>query len=405
MLIQFSFKNYGPFREEAVFDMRAINTYKEHPYNLIDIDDKLKVIKVAAIYGANASGKSNFVEAFSCFFKIVTTSFNNKEENKKSILSTQYNPFIFSSNDDDAKTEFEVIHIIDGDEYKYGFIYNEKEILYEWLYKKSLSTGRKSMIIERSKNKIDLGSSVKKSCQNYAAQIEKDVLALSFFNRLRLRTTVFKVAYYCVTSVLALEFTRNISTKDILQMYFKDDFNKDKKIQLLRFLSSIDIGIKDITVSKNKDNIQVFSHHIGDEGKDYIVPIDIESDGTLKVIALYFCVSIAIKYNKGLIIDELNMQLHPLLLKFIIDLFYSENTKGQLIYTTHDTTLLDKRYFRRDQVWFAEKDKLGQAKLYSLAEFKVRNDTSFEKDYLSGLFGGIPILNDFAMEDSFDGNR
>lgn len=404
MLIQFSFKNFGPFREEAVIDMRAINTYKEHPYNLIDVDDRNKVIKVAAIYGANASGKSNFVEAFDCFFNIVSTSFNNKEENKKSILSEHFNPFIFSSNDDEAKTEFEVIHILGGEEYKYGFIYNEKEILYEWLYRKSQSTGRKSMIIERTKSKIDLGASVKKSCQKYANQVEKDVLALSFFNRLRLRTTVFKDAYFCATSVLALRFTRKMTTENVLDMYFRDDFNEAIKIQLLKFLSSIDICINDITVLKNKDNIQVFSHHTGDDGKDYTAPIDIESDGTLKVIALYCFVSLAIKNNKGLIIDELNMQLHPLLLKFIIDLFYSEKTNGQLIYTTHDTTLLDKRYFRRDQIWFTEKDKQGQSKLFSLAEFKVRNDVSFEKEYLSGLFGGIPILKDFVMEDKLDGN-
>jgi AAA15 family ATPase/GTPase len=100
-------------------------------------------------------------------------------------------------------------------------------------------------------------------------------------------------------------------------------------------------------------------------------------------------------------IDELHNQLHPLLQKYIVDLFYNSNTVAQLIYTTHDTTLLDKQYVRRDQIWFTNKNEYGESTLYSLADYKIRNDKSFTKDYLSGAFDAIPRLRKFShWEDS-----
>ena len=98
-------------------------------------------------------------------------------------------------------------------------------------------------------------------------------------------------------------------------------------------------------------------------------------------------------------VDELNVKLHPLLLKFIIDLFYNNNSEAQLIYTTHDTTLMDKKFFRRDQIWFVQKDQFGYSELSALSDFKVRSDASFEKDYLAGVYGGIPFLKEYAMKE------
>ncbi len=103
--------------------------------------------------------------------------------------------------------------------------------------------------------------------------------------------------------------------------------------------------------------------------------------------------------NASMFIDELNVKLHPLLLKFIVDLFYEQNTTAQLIYTTHDTTLMDKKFFRRDQIWFVQKDEYGYSELSALSDFKVRSDASFEKDYLAGVYGGIPFLKEFDMKE------
>ena len=167
---------------------------------------------------------------------------------------------------------------------------------------------------------------------------------------------------------------------------------------MLSFLSAIDVGIKDIAVEKNKNSNTVYTYHMGKDKELYRFPLDIESDGTKRAIAIYSFVRVAVLYGKGLIIDEFNNQLHPLLQKYIIDLFYEESKCGQLIYTTHDTSLMDKQFMRRDQIWFTSKNDFGETSLYSLAEFKIRNDKSFEKDYLGGIYGGIPILKDFSFK-------
>lgn len=400
MLVMFKFKNYGPFKEETVFDMRAINSYKEHPYNLISECDNCSLLKVAAIYGANASGKSSFVSAYDSFLSIVQDSFrkNDKEENE-SILERNYFPFIFEEESFDSDIEFDSVYYDNSTEYRYGFIYNSDEIKYEWLYKKSLNTNRQSMIFERTHDKINLGSSVKKSCEKYINDIDVDVLALSFFSSLKLRTSVFKDVLTCIAAILPTTFRCDEQSNYLLKRYFDKDFNEKEKPTLLAFLNAIDVGIKDIEVEKSQNHIMVYTYHRGRDGKLYRIPIELESDGTRQAIVIYSFIRIAVLYGKGLIIDEFNNQLHPLLQKYLIDLFYEDSAHGQLIYITHDTSLMDKRYMRRDQIWFTEKDSAGVSSLYSLAEYKIRNDASFEKDYLGGIYGGIPKLKDFSFKE------
>ena len=256
---------------------------------------------------------------------------------------------------------------------------------------------RQTTIIERSPNDLKLGSSVKKTCEKYKENVKDDVLALSFFSSLKLKTHVFTNAFYCVADVLPLRLTTSFEIDSTLNFYFSR-MNDETKASLMNFLNSIDVGIRDIEVEKNDDRLIVYTYHVGADGKERRVNFDIESDGTRKAISIFCYVSIAVKFGKGLIIDELNMQLHPLLLKYIIDLIYKSDDKAQLIYTTHDTTLLNRRYMRRDQIWFTSKNTNGESSLYSLAEFKVRNDESFEKAYLGGAYGGIPDLKDFNFE-------
>ena len=124
-----------------------------------------------------------------------------------------------------------------------------------------------------------------------------------------------------------------------------------------------------------------------------------ESEGTIKSILFFIFARKVILYDRLIFVDELNIKLHPLLLKYMIDLFYDNSSKAQLIYTTHDTTLMDKKFFRRDQIWFVQKDECGYSELSALSDFKVRSDASFEKDYLAGVYGGIPMLQEFRMKE------
>lgn len=394
MLVQFMLKNVLSFRDEAIFDVSAIPAYKEHEYNLIKHGTE-NFLKVAAIYGANASGKSNLHQAFFFFQHIIMESLNNTTDDNVTAIKKYYVPFEFE--EEENNSEFQITVIEDYYEYRYGFEYNDECIVSEWLYRKNEQTKRTITIFERSTNTIKFGASVRKECEKYKSQIPKETLALSFFNKLNLKTSVFKIVFSLTldTLVIASDYCENPS---LLTAFLPKviDTNKEK---LLRFLNAIDSGIKDISYETVEKEPRFFTYHKGKDNHDYPLNLYYESEGTIKSIAIFIYAQIAIMNNKSLFVDELNTKLHPLLLKFIIDLFYDSNSSAQLLYTTHDTTLMDKRFFRRDQIWFVQKDSYGYSELSSLSDFKVRSDASFEKDYLAGVYGGIPLLKEFSMKE------
>ncbi len=414
MLLTFSFTNFGPYAEETTFDMRTVASYKEHEYNTQKLTSGEGALKVAAVYGANASGKSQFVKAYECFRNIVLKSFRESskatthiEESgpisiERSYLKKNYHPYRFRK--DSRDTEFDVMFEMPKAVYNYGFIYNATEIVAEWLYVTSNTTKRQSTIIERSTDAgIKLGASVRKECVKYVPSIPRDVLALSFFNSLALKTSVFNDVTSAIGSILPL--TNLMGGREVsgfLRLYFDSLYSDDMKDELIGYLRSMDLGIIDFTVEKGKDDIMVWSHHVGEDGGLYKIPLELESDGTKKLIALHYMIFRATTHEAGLIIDELDAELHPLLLRHIVGRFHAQSARGQLVFTAHDLSLLDKRYFRRDQVWFSAKDGAGHSVLRSLADFKVRNDSSFGDAYLAGVFGAIP---DIAKEGEGNGNR
>ncbi len=395
MLVQFMVKNVLSFHDEVILDMTAINAYKEHKCNLIDNGDKEKYLRVAAIYGANASGKSNLHLAMFYFQKIIMESLNNVDSDSMPAIEKYYVPFKFES--DKKNSEFQVIEIIGDYEYKYGFEYNDRCIVTEWLYRKSLVSKRTVIIFERTTDYIEFGASVRKECDLYKDQVPEETLVVSFFNKLKMKTTLFNEVYSGImdTFVLENDFFEN---PRLIEAFLPPiiDFEKEK---LLAFLSAIDTGIKDIGYDDSEKKKRFFTVHKGKDNKDYPLNLFFESEGTIKSIMLFIYARTAILKNKSIFVDELNIKLHPLLLKFIIDLFYDSDSKAQLIYTTHDTTLMDKRYFRRDQIWFVQKDDYGYSKLMALSDFKVRSDATFEKDYLAGVYGGIPYLKEFNLKE------
>ena len=395
MLVQFMIKNVLSFRDETILDMTAINAYKEHECNLIDIGAKDKFVRVAASYGANASGKSNLNIAMRYFQKIVVESLNNVDDGEDAVLKRYYNPFSFESNNENS--EFQIIEIVGEDEYRYGFEYNSECIVAEWLYRKNLNTNRTSIIFERTTENVEFGASVRKECELYKTQIPTETLVLSFFNKLKLKTEVFKTVYNSIMDTLVVS-TDFCEDQGLLEAMLPQIIDEEKE-DLLRFLNAIDTGIKDIGYDDNEKEISFFTVHKGRDDKYYPLGLYCESEGTIKSIMLFIYARTAILNDKSIFVDELNVKLHPLLLKFIIDLFYNNNSEAQLIYTTHDTTLMDKKFFRRDQIWFVQKDQFGYSELSALSDFKVRSDASFEKDYLAGVYGGIPFLKEYAMKE------
>ena len=395
MLVQFTLKNVLSFKEETTLDMAAINAYKEHESNLIDCGNKEKALRVAAIYGANASGKSNLYFAMSFFQKIIAKSFNNVEDGASTAIEEYYVPFSFEENSENS--EFEIVEILGDYEYKYGFEYNAACIETEWLYRKNLQISRTSILFERTREQILFGSSVRKEFDVYKEQVPMETLVLSFFNKLKLKTDIFRIIYSGVmdTLVVPTDFCENTN---LLESFLPKIIDGEKD-ELIKFLSAIDTGIQDIQYIERDKEIDFITFHKGKDNKVYTLDLDSESEGTIKTLMLYLCARVVIQNDKSMFVDELNIKLHPLLMKFIIDLFYDNNSKAQLIYTTHDTTLLDKKFFRRDQIWFVQKDEFGYSQISALSDFKVRSDASFEKDYLAGVYGGIPYLKEFSMKE------
>lgn len=395
MLVQFKVKNVLSFKEEAVLDMTAINAYKEHESNVIDIGLKERFLRVATIYGANASGKSNLYLAMTYFQRIIVESLNNVDEQEEKAIEEYYRPFKFE--EEHGNSELQVVEILGDCEYTYGFEYNAERIEAEWFYRKSLKTNRTAMIFERTADSVKFGASLRRECDIYKDQIPQETLVLSFFNKLKLKTEEFRTIYDGILETLVVPADFCEDTR-IMGAYLPDVINS-YKYKLLGFLSAIDTGIKDIGYDDSEKDLFFYTVHRGKDGKDYPLALFDESEGTIKSIMLFIYASNAIMTNKSMFIDELNVKLHPLLLKFIVDLFYDYNSKAQLIYTTHDTTLMDKKFFRRDQIWFVQKDQYGYSELSSLSDFRIRTDASFEKDYLAGVYGGIPFIEEFQLRE------
>ena len=393
MLVQFSMKNVLSFNEETVLDLSSIPAYKQHKYNLIHGVQE-DYVRFAAIYGANASGKSNLYYGMLMFRDIVINSMNPVVEIEDNALKRCYNPFAFEK--DKKPSEYQIIMCDDKYEYKYGFEYNDERILSEWFYRKDYSSNRQSTLIERDEEEITVGASIRRECDKYTDQIPKETLALTFFSRLSLKNNVFAGIYENISQMMIVD-TSFYENKRVMEKFLPDVID-NRKDELIGFLTAIDTGIKDITYETVDKKVEFFTYHEGRDNGKYKLNLYSESHGTLKSIIIFILASSAIKNGLAMVVDELNIKLHPLLLKFVIDLFKNEDSKAQLIYTTHDTTLLDKKFFRRDQVWFVEKDDYGYSSLTALSDFRIRSDASFEKDYLSGVYGGIPTLLDYSME-------
>ena len=283
MLVQFTVRNCLSFREETTLDLTAINAYKEHESNLIDIGTKEKFLKVAAIYGANASGKSNLYMAVNFFQKIILESLNNTDDEGNLAIEKYFAPFSFEENTEN--TEFQIIVIVNDFEYKYGFEYNDTCIVTEWLYRKNLKTNRSSTIFERTTENAEFGASVRKECDVYKEQLPAETLVLSFFNKLKLKTEVFRDVYAAIMSTLVVstDYFENIRIADALLPNVIDQ----EKEKLVQFLTAIDTGIADITYDDSDRNMTFFTFHTGKDGSAYSLNLYDESEGTIKSILLF----------------------------------------------------------------------------------------------------------------------
>ena len=395
MLIRFSFKNFKSFKNENCLDMEA-TSLKEHEYNIAKTENG-DYLKIAAIYGANASGKTNVLQAFSYMKKKVLVSDDSRINNNLS----EENIFTFMINNEPISLEVEIL-AKNNKIYKYGFEVLNNAIISEWLYEKRVNKFYE--IFDRTNNNIEVKDNKNKLLGNWF--IDANYLDLgdpNFENALNNR----------------------ISLKIIEDKKYKEE--------LLKFIKTFDATIDSINISPNsleelkntngvvKANsleelkntngvVKVELVHNGEDGNKKALPLVLESNGTMKMFHLFDFLMDTLRNGRVLFVDELDAKLHPLLTRYIINLFHNSEKNignGQLIYSTHDTVNLNKETFRRDEIWFVEKDKNGVSELYSLSDYiiedengnakKVRNDATYNKDYLTGRYGAIPVLEEFDI--------
>ena len=401
MLLEFSLENFLSFQKRVTFSMIG-NSTKGLDDNYFLLDDN-KILKVAAIYGANASGKSNLFKVLGTVIYMIEHSTNSSINYKLPII-----PFKFSDTNDLSK--FEIKFIKNNIRYVYGFSANSEKIVDEYLY--YYPKGKEAKIFDRTNtDNYSFSQNDVKKLNEIKDKTAKNKFFISVATNWNYDKT--KDAYDFLTYDLGICYNLE-SLKNVAFEFYDSDNGKRRKKEILNYLKKADFNIADFEVDARSvpdvflhDNDYVlnngeykvygvkFKHVI--DNKEYFLNFDEESLGTQMFFILLPFVSMAMEKNRILVIDELDKSLHPFLLQYIISIFNNPNINkncSQLIFNTHDTNLLDLNLLRRDQIWFTEKDfTTGSCDLYSLSDFSVRKNENIEKGYLLGRYGAVPFIN------------
>ena len=408
MILEFSVKNFLSFKEKVTFSMIA-NSNKELNDNYVEIGGN-KVLKSAAVYGANASGKSNLFKILTLVVLMLRSS-NSVDINAKLPLI----PFKLDKGSVNKPSEFEIKFILDETRYVYGFIADKDKIYDEYLY--YYPNGRETKIFDRTNiNEYSYTQKDEKILREIETKNAQNKFFLATATNWNFDKT--KAAYNFLTNGIGtcnnLEILKNMAYKmyETNPDYLKDfaidflqkaDFNiEDYQISQIdvpgEFLTAIPEFITKTLPDKPKAYQVLFKH----KNSDNYLSIDEESLGTQIIFAFIPFLADSLKNKKVLIIDELDKSLHSFLVQYIVEIFNDAeiNKNGsQLIFNTHDTNLLDLNILRRDQIWFTEKNsETGESDLYSLSDFSVRKQENVEKGYMLGRYGAVPFIkNDFNL--------
>lgn len=419
MIIEFTVGNFLSFKDKKTLSLEATNIteYKESTIKR----SNYKLLKSVVLYGANSSGKSNLIKAMSVMRNIVLTSIEKTSISKNKVI-----PFLLSSKTDTQPSFFEVVFLINDTRFRYGFELDATAVHGEWLFK--LVNKKEIPLFIREDNGIGLSEYFEEG-NGLEAKTRANALFLSVADQFNGKVSGEIIRWFndwATISGLRHDNYRGI-TLSLLE-------KKKSKEKLLSFFKDLDLGFQELKLKKEKfqrsflpqdlpseilDDIVSdlegktiarisTSHNRFDEKGNHIGIRDFdlkdqESSGTNKVIDISGPIFDTLLNGGILVVDELDAKLHPLMTAAITNLFNSPEYNlhnAQLIFATHDTNLLSYGKFRRDQIYFLEKDKFEATDLYSLIEYKeagtkIRKDRSFEKDYINGRYGAIPFIGDF----------
>ena len=418
MLIQFTVGNFYSIKDPATINLSAISPIKEYKESNVFHNDRYQLLKSAVIYGANASGKSKFLKGIDFMKWFVINSSKSTQKDEKINIEC----FRLDNESCDKPSLFELSFLIDKVKYRYGFKLTSQRVVEEWLF--NSKKVKEYPLFIRDQDGVEVteyfpeGNGLEERTRDNAlflsvnAQFNGAISGeiIKWFSSLNVISGLEDRRYQDYTSNLL----RDPEGKLKMIKFLKAADNSIKDIELKDIEMSEDlvpkhlpIEIRSLILKSNKAYSLVTYHEAFDKDGKFVnlAAFDFEeaeSEGTKKFFRLAGPILDSLKNGKILVIDELDARLHPLMTKSLVDIFNSveSNPKNaQLIFATHDTNLLSVCNMRRDQIWFAEKTKTNSTDLYSLAEYKmkagkVRNDASFERNYLKGRYGAIPFIGD-----------
>ncbi len=402
MIIDFSVKNFRSIREKVTLSMAAdksVNRKNELPENLVEIGKNLSLHKAIVLYGRNASGKSNLLLGLTKLLLLISTS--DKKKVNEDIK--EYEPFAFDSETALLPVEFEISFLLKDQEnkftkYYYQFAFSKTEIIFENLY--FYPKGQRVKLFERTnRSPINYGDSLRGNRKIIEDGLLPNQLFLS-------KSASEKLSYlndvysYLNGRIIPMILHNSNFDKNFLETIKQMLTDKNYKENILELLKAADTGIVNIQYNELSEQVETFHKFFEKEESKEKNPVPLpykeESLGTQKFLQLIGIMLLILKTGGVLLVDELDKHLHPLLSQMIIKLFFSPKNNpnnAQLFFTTHDSSLMDGELFRRDQMFITEKDYVGQTSIYSLSSIQgLRKNIPFEKWYLNGRLGGIPVI-------------
>jgi AAA15 family ATPase/GTPase len=428
MLVRFSMANFRTFRERAEWSLIASPDKTREAENVVPFPDfNLRLLKSAVVYGANASGKSKLIDGLQFMREFVRDSAKSQPGDAIAV-----EPFRLSTETERKPSEFEVIFMHQGVRYRYGFEVTTQQVMAEWLYYRP-KTKEIEVFSRDEEGFAPLNpKEVKGSLAQYIREgnVRENALALSLINQLYKNP----VAQAVLTWFNKLKIVSGLTDEGYRGFSMGRAQEPERKQAMLRLLQEADLGIEDITIKqldldqlppdfpeelkeelrqamakrkKAKILADVLTTHSRYDAAQQVrdtVQLSMQQDesaGTLKFFSLTGPVLDVLEEGHVLVMDELDSRLHPNLVVKLVAMFNSHEHNphnAQLLFNTHDTNLLSVAHFRRDQIWFTEKDRFGAATLFSLAEFQgVRATDNLEANYIRGKYGAIPYLGDFHL--------
>jgi len=411
MLIEFSTANFKSFKTMQTLSMRAANILSKDKEmdtnNVRQLNDKIRTLTSKAIYGANASGKSNLVKAFLAFITIVGNSV--KDEN---ILKRWVRRYELDFEAETQPTFFQMIFALENEEnkpivYRYGFEVFNNQIISEWLF--GVPKRVEVPYFIREEMKITVNERVfreAKKFEDLTKQGDNEIFRNNSLFVSAVSSMGGRFSKNVIKSITGINILSGIDDPMINEFASEKLETPNEKQEILELLKAADFGIEDIGKLKTDDEIG--SEEFYTKRSKYVenkkvteIVVDFdewESQGTKKFFFMSPLLIGALKEGRTLIIDEFDARLHPLLTRKIVSLFNStltNKTGAQLIFVTHDTNFLKSTLLRRDQICFIEKNNFGSSTIKTLVEFKgIRNDATFDKEYIQGKYGAVPFLNE-----------